>query len=276
MKKRAVVRDDGQQYSSVTEAAALNGIKGPTLGTAFAMTQRGFYYAVKRHQFAYADCVPKVWPASISGAKTDGDFPIFRSDGKRYRTMFEAAQDLGGSIRPLQIAKVVEVSRAGVYVKLAGYEFAFLGCVPGHWPIESQEQKPEEQKPEEQKPEEQKPEEQKPEEQEEQEEQKEQEDRVIYPSLTEEWKSIPGLPGYEVSINGYVREIGADTVLSRFHNQGVAEVRINGFRYSLIVLLMLTFAGPKPRGYELKKRSGTGVEASNLMYAPTTRGRPPE
>jgi len=255
MKKRAVVRDDGQQYSSVTEAAAFNSVTCPALNMALAMTRNGFYYAVKRHQFAYADEVPKVWPASISGAKTDGDFPIFRSDGKQYRTMFEAAQDLGGFIRPSQIAKVVEASRAGAYVKLAGYEFAFWGCVPGYWPIESQEQKPEEQKLE---------------------EPEESEGRIIYPSLTEEWRPIPGLPGYEASIYGYAREIGADTVLSRFYNQRVAEVRINGFRYSLIVLLMLTFAGPKPRGYELKKRSGTGVEASNLMYVPTTRGRPSE
>jgi hypothetical protein len=250
---RSIIRDDGQQYASGVEAARYISVQPARISEAAEMTRCGFYYAVKNHQFAYSDCVPEVWPASTGGAKPAGEFPIVRSDGREYRIMFEAAKDIG--VKAREIAKVVELSRFGVYRKVADYYFAHSDSVPEVWSDES-------------------PGPPEPVKQEKPEKPAESVRVPIYPEIpSEEWRPIPGLSGYEASIYGHVREIGSEQALPRQYYQHVALVVIDGRRYSIPVLLMLTFVGLKPYGYNLVKCDGRSNELSNLAYAPTKAGR---
>jgi hypothetical protein len=173
---------------------------------------------------------------------------VVRSDGIKFPSLIAAANAHNSTTQCIWLA--VRATKQGVYRSVQGFQFAYEGEEPNPWPCtkcvkrDSQEVVKD----------------------------------WICPDITKvfgHWQVIPGLSDYEVSIYGYVRknserEKGA---LPRIYQHAIALVVIDGKRYSIPELLMLTFVGPKPFGYRLVKLKGIDNRLSNLAYERVARAK---
>lgn len=171
---------------------------------------------------------------------------VVRSDGLEFSSLVSAANAHSSTTQCIWLA--IRATKQGIYRAVQGFQFAYKGEEPNPWPNTKRSL------------------------------QEAVRDRVLPDGvklLGENWRAILGLPDYEVSIYGYVRKRGSSEqgALPRVYSQSMALVVIDGRRYSISELLMLTFVGPKPFGYRLIKLDGAENQLSNLAYERATRGK---
>lgn len=175
--------------------------------------------------------------------------PVFRSDGYTFSSLTAAARVLN-STTPA-IWEAIQATKRGVYQSVGDFQFAYAGEEPAEWPVSKRGDLQPMQR------------------------------NWIRPDMQKwigaHWQPIPGMPDYEASIYGYVRKKGTfddgQGALPRVYYQSTALVVLDGNRYSIPELLMLTFVGPKPFGYRIVKLSGVDNQLSNLAYMQTIRER---
>lgn len=92
----------------------------------------------------------------------------------------------------------------------------------------------------------------------------------------EEWRAIPGFPGYQVSSLGSVFSHKAGRELSAPPNKGgyrLVSLRRDGVRHPRYVhqLVALVFIGPRPDGAEVRHLDGDPLNntLTNLVYGTT-------
>jgi hypothetical protein len=82
------------------------------------------------------------------------------------------------------------------------------------------------------------------------------------------WKAVPGLPGYEVSNSGSLRNVTTCKVLKLHRLKGYACVTIKGRRQRVHRLVAAAFLGPRPDGQEVNHLDSVRDhnEPHNLEY----------
>jgi len=87
--------------------------------------------------------------------------------------------------------------------------------------------------------------------------------------MYEVWVNIPGHPDYEISNAGEIRHSGTDILVKPTVNRGYLRVRINGERYYIHQLMMLSFYPDVCSSRYIKHIDGdkTNNRLSNLRFA---------
>ena len=87
--------------------------------------------------------------------------------------------------------------------------------------------------------------------------------------MYEVWVQIPGHPDYEISNVGEIRHSGPDILVKPTVNRGYLRVRINGERYYIHQLMMLSFYPDVCSSRYIKHIDGdkSNNRLSNLRYA---------
>ena len=177
--------------------------------------------------------------------------PVVRSDGIEYESLSAAARDLElHGVASLH--RAMQITMLGHYQAVKGFQFAYKDQKPEEWPEKQSQQKPQ-QKPQ----------------------QKIELTPISAQDTKDTWRLIHGIPGYEVSIYGDVRA-GSTTVLQKKwmgFSRSIPVVKIDDRLYRVCELVMQTFCGPKPYGFDLVRLEGLSSALSNLVYVPTKRGK---
>lgn len=176
--------------------------------------------------------------------------PVVSSDGEAYPSLTEAAKSAW--VKPGSLHAAVQATRCGLMRTSGGLQWAYADEVPEVWP-EKRIRKRKEGPPKAVKlvldPLD--------------------ESLIRAPEYTEtEWRPVLDNPDFEVSSQRSVRQVNADSLMSRSERRGVSLVRIRDRVYSIVELMMLAFVGPKPFGYVIRRLEGESEVLSNLCYAP--------